>query len=367
MNITRLKNRFTFFVVFLLVFPFCVLAQEKEDLMKKSAVDRSKAFGVLDFLCWNHPWNNFQYPDKTSIEKTVALMKEAGVSIVRTDFLWQDLEIKPNQWDFKKYDQFVKILNKNKIEVLGIFGYCADWASPCNKWNVLGDNHEHFLNYVRKTVKHYKGKVKYWEIWNEPDSHIYWEDQDGLKNYCVLLGRVYKAIKEECPECYVLNGGLANGISSVNKIYDNGAKDFFDIFNIHVFNNPKDPNAVKKTVALIKMAYKIMKRSGDANKKIWVTETGCPGASVEDKIDNWWMGANPDEKEQAKYLNKVYEELLKIDNVEKVFWAFWRDTQHWGNGIDRFGIIRRDFSKKPAFSAYKAEVEKVKTASKIDK
>lgn len=347
----RLKNIFIFFIIFFFIFPCCILAQTK----------KSKFFGVLDFLCWNQKWNNYQYPNQKSLKKTAALMKEAGVSIVRMDFLWQDLETKPNEWNYQKYDQIVEILSKNNIEILGVMGYCADWASPRSKWNVLGDDYSKFLNYVQKVTNHYKGKVKYWEVWNEPDSYIYWEDQDGLKSYCDLLGQVYKTIKKECPDCSVLNGGLANGLASVNKIYDNGAKNYFDIFNIHVFNTPKDTNAIKKTIAYVNIVHKIMQRNGDKDKKIWITEIGCPGIKKGVKIDNWWMGPNTDEQEQAQWLSEVYSELFKIESVDKVFWAFWRDTQdYWKNGVDYFGIIRKDFSKKPAFSAFKAAVSHYK-------
>jgi hypothetical protein len=39
--------------------------------------------------------------------------------------------------------------------------------------------------------------------------------------------------------------------------------------------------------------------------------------------------------------------------VEKIFWAFFRDTpNHFGDGVDFFGLVRNDFSKKPAFTMY---------------
>ena len=36
-------------------------------------------FGVLEFLHWNHDWNSFKYPDQAALDKTVSLMKEAGI------------------------------------------------------------------------------------------------------------------------------------------------------------------------------------------------------------------------------------------------------------------------------------------------
>ncbi|MDD5731215.1 MAG: glycosyl hydrolase, partial [Candidatus Omnitrophica bacterium] len=193
-----------------------------------------------------------------------------------------------------------------------------------------------------------------WELWNEPDSYIYWNPQDGLKSYCLLLKDVYKALKDIDPDCKVLNGGFANGIASVNHLYDNGAKNYFDILNIHIFESPQDPVSEKRIAAYPKLLKKIMARNGDGDKKVWITEIGCPGVNPGLKVKNWWMGKNPTEKQQAEWVKSVYGQLLEFDNVEKVFWAFFRDCKgHWGNGVDYFGLVRWDFSRKPGFESYK--------------
>lgn len=402
-------NRRIFFngVLFLLFFT-CLnlsalcLAQEP-DMKEKAAVQEKlenvNPFGVLEFLNWNHSWNNYKYPDMVALKKTVSLMKEAGVGWVRMDFLWQDIEPKKGDFDFKNYDMIVDLLNSNNIRILGLLDYSADWASSCGKWNYPPADNSLFVNYAVKVIEHYKGRVKFWEIWNEPDFHVYWEPQDGLKKYCALLKEVYTAAKQVYPECIILNGGLANGISSINKLYENGSKDYFDILNIHIFAAPLNEGAIKKVLAYPKVAYKIMKRNGDGNKKIWVTEIGCPGMPAfgsigtitkaidakdwlmpdnpkEDKrfkeaIDkvikteneragrkvitkNWWLGDNPDEQQQAKWVSDVFTNLINEEPVEKVFWAFFRDcNEHWRNGTDYFGLVCWNFSPKPSFLMYK--------------
>ena len=52
-----------------------------------------------------------------------------------------------------------------------------------------------------------------------------------------------------------------------------------------------------------------------------------------------------------KHYNLI--KLIHFEGLEKIFWAFWRDTDHFKSGVDYFGLIRRDFSRKPAFEAYK--------------
>ncbi|MCM8792104.1 MAG: beta-galactosidase [Candidatus Omnitrophica bacterium] len=316
--------------------------------------NQNSVFGVLEFLHWNHSWNNYKYAKEEDLKKTVSLIKEIGVGWVRFDFLWSDIEPEDNNFDFGKYDKIVEELTKNNINILGILHYSTDWASSCGRWNCPPRDNQLFIDYVKITVGRYKEKVKYWEIWNEPDSGIYWDYryQDGLKSYCKLLKDVYLAIKKIDPSAKVLNGGLSS-LSSIEKLYLNQAKEYFDILNIHIFESPLSLGSEKRIFSSAQLIYKIMERNGDGGKKIWVTEIGCPGVRSK-RVKNWWMGKNPSEKEQAKWLEVVFRELLKHPAVDKVFWAFFRDCKdHFKNGVDYFGLIRWDFSKKPAFFALK--------------
>jgi hypothetical protein len=334
---------------------YSVFAQgiRKENKMKKTATGQTP-FGVLEFLHWNHPWNNYKYPDEKSINKVVSLMKNAGVSIVRMDFLWDEIEPSQGSFIFDKYDKIIGILAKNNIEILGILEYSASWANSCGKWNCPPKDNALYVKYAQAVVKHYRGKITYWEIWNEPDSATYWSAQDSLKSYCLLLKDAYTAIKEIAPECQVLNGGFANAIDSINHLYDNGAKGYFDILNIHIFESPLHEGSIKRVMSYPKLARKIMERNGDGNKKIWVTEIGCPGVKKGLKASNWWMGENPDEEKQAFWVRDIFTSLVKDPSIEKVFWAFFRDCdQHWDNGVDYFGLVRWDYSLKPSFAAYK--------------
>ncbi|MDD5254691.1 MAG: family 1 glycosylhydrolase [Candidatus Omnitrophica bacterium] len=320
-------------------------------------------FGVLEFLHWNHSWNNYKYPDLQSLERSVSLMKKAGICWVRMDFLWQEIEPQQGKFEFAKYDRIVSLLEKHGIAILGILHYNTPWNSDV--WNETPKDNSLFVNYASKVIRHYKSKVQYWEVWNEPDSSIYWNKQDGLKGYCQLLKEVYQAAKKENPGCKVLNGGFANGLLSVNRLYDNGAKDYFDILNIHIFESPLNEKSIKAVTAYARLAYKVMSRNGDAHKKIWVTEIGCPGVRKGLDVDNWWMGKNPDEAEQAGWVQEVYGGLLANEAVERVFWAFFRDcNKHWGNGIDHFGLIRQDYSLKPSFHAYRKFVHTWKKKQK---
>ncbi len=327
-------------------FAFASTAQAASDRR-----DSASRFGVLDFLHWDHDWNARHYAgDK--VERAADLMAEAGVGWVRADFLWDDIEPKEGTFDFAKYDRLVDALSKRGIRILGLLDYNTSWGGA--NWNTAPDP-DKFTAYARQVVSRYKDRVMYWEIWNEPDQDIYWVPQDEMKAYTALLKKVYPAIKEEDPTAKVVLGGLSGGaVFPLRNVYKNGGGPFFDVVNIHPFVDPLRPDAANTLRGVYRGALKVMEKNGDGSKPIWFTEIGCPGVEPPKHTNNWWLGENPDEAAQAEWVTAVYEKALAWPGVGKVFWAFFRDTpDHFTTGTDYFGLVREDFSKKPAFEAYK--------------
>ena len=157
----------------------------------------------------------------------------------------------------------------------------------------------------------------------------------------------------------VLMGGLSRFQAAyLKQIYRNGGKDYFDIVNIHPFTDPLLPNAMEGYRGTYRAVYKAMEKYSDTNKPIWFTEIGCPGLASSESV-GWWSGKSPDEEGQAKWVMKVYQEGLKWPGVQRIFWAFFRDTSgHFGNDVDHFGLIRNDFSEKPSYAAYQKIAKK---------
>jgi hypothetical protein len=340
---------------FIIIYIFTLFPFIDSCAMDSQEDNEKNPFGILAFLGWNHSWNNYKYSE-SDLKKAIALMKDCGISFVRLDFLWNDIEIKQGQFGFSKYDDIVSLLTNSEIEILGLLSYSADWAGP--GWNSPPYKNKTFVNYASKVIERYKDKVKHWEIWNEPDDEQYWKPQDGMVRYVALLKDVYQAAKRIDPNCKILNGGLSKNITtSLNKIYKNDGGKYFDILAIHPFVNPLNQVDVARVQGLYRACKRIMQKNGD-DKKIWFTELGCPGVKAPSKSNSWWLGISPTEKQQAQWVEKIYTELLiEMPDCDKIFWAFFRDCKnYWNNGIDSFGILRWNFSKKPAFNAYRDSV-----------
>jgi polysaccharide biosynthesis protein PslG len=312
---------------------------------------------VLEFLIWNHEWNYYHYDTQEKIQHALDMMKQAGVGFIRMDFLWDDIEPSPGEFSFEKYDIIVDMIRDSGISILGILHYNPSWdAQPWNK----APNIEFYTRYACETVEHFKDRVKYWEIWNEPDEPEYWIPQDDMKTYTKLLKRVYTALKKTDPSCKVLMGGVSNKIPySLKRIYENNGKDYFDIVNIHPFGNPDEQEPIKRIYHIYKAVRDTMEKYDDSEKRIWFTEIGCPGVDTPLKRIGWWFGQGPNEAVQARWVRSVYENCLQWDGVDKVFWAFFRDTdRHFKSAVDYFGLVRNDFSEKPSYQAYKDMAKK---------
>ena len=343
--------------IFLFIFLISFLSFASKTVMHGLSQDKkaeeNSPFGVLEFLPWNHSWNNYKYPDQESIRKAVALMREANIEWVRMDFLWEDIEPEKGKCNFEKYDYIVDLLTKNNINILGLLSYSASWAGPA--WNSPPYEDITFVNYVSYVISRYKDRVKYWEIWNEPDDEQYWTPQDDMVRYTQLLKEAYIKAKEIDPNCKILNGGLSRTITlSLKRVYKSGAKKYFDILAIHPFVNPLNEGDVARVRGLYLGCKKVMRDNVD-DKKIWFTELGAPGVESPLQANAWWVGMSPTEEQQAAWVKRIYTQILpELPGCEKIFWAFFRDCKdHWGNGIDYFGLVRWDFSKKPSFKAYK--------------
>src|SRR5438552_3684577 len=106
-------------------------------------------YGVLDFLHWDHDWNQNHY-SPSRVAQAAKLMAEAGIGTVRVDFLWSDLEPRPGQFDYSRYDRLVETLTGQGLEILGVLQYNPSWRP--GPWNQAPDP-ACYEAYVRNVVR----------------------------------------------------------------------------------------------------------------------------------------------------------------------------------------------------------------------
>src|SRR4030042_3686535 len=100
-----------------------------------------------------------------------------------TGICWPEIQPNKDQWNFTLIDKAIILAEENNIEIVINIGLSPKWAAarPNNKSGYGEEltasepaNIEDWKTYVRTLAERYKGKIKYWEIWNEPDLKLFY-------------------------------------------------------------------------------------------------------------------------------------------------------------------------------------------------
>src|SRR3989442_537892 len=138
---------------------------------------------------------------------------------------WSDIEIagkgdftdrrdpsKPAHSSWEKYDEIVAQAQANGLDILARLDAPPRWAGICP-----GDDHspparvQDFADYVTAVVNRYKGKVRYFQIWNEPNLRGEWVAKvNGAclghpdpVSYTALLKAAYEAAHAANPDVVI--------------------------------------------------------------------------------------------------------------------------------------------------------------------
>ena len=195
-------------------------------------------------------------------------MSDAGIGFMRlSGFGWGHLLQKDGSLNFATLDDILERTKQRNISVLAVLSYGV------GRKNALTHPTE-WAEYITKTVSHFKGRVKYWEVINEHDMFLIkkYGAEDGGKKYGEILKIAYNAIKKANPDAVVLYGGLA-GVPEkyVEASLKVAGTSTFDVMNYHTYCAPAscEPVLSKRT----KFLKDVMKKYGD-EKPIWITEIG---------------------------------------------------------------------------------------------
>ncbi len=296
--------------------------------------------------------------DECRDSKNPYLIKGAGIGWVRQQIRWDLVEPQKGKFHWNNFDAAIENEYKCGLNAYGQLHWKC-WADP-----TTGDDEAvaNWANFVSLVVNRYKHRIKYWEVWNEPDCDMFWKPMNAA-NYVKLLKATYIAAKAADPGCKVISGGVMGWggkytyFTFIDDVYNNGGKGYFDIMAIHPYTMPDDPNKDNLLRRKIDDAIDRMRKHNDGGKPIWITEIGWPSNKLVDPASE--RGVTPDE--QAKYLVEAFKICLSYPQVKKVFWYGFRDVGV--NPLDsehHYGLIKNDFTTKPSYAAYRDLIAKYK-------
>jgi hypothetical protein len=299
--------------------------------------------------------------EEWKIKRTLQMVREMGAPWIVEYFPWGYYEPKKGVYNWAHPDIVVKHALNQGLTVIARLGFVPKWARP--KDSVVSyldpEHYDDFGDFVYAFVEHYRGKIRYIIIWNEPNIALEWGYRPvDPEAYTELLKVAYRRAKEADPEVQVLAGALAptlappgdpwgmNDLDFLRGMYRAGAKDYFDILAVHSYGwtfPPDDPPAPDKVnFRRVELLRRIMEENGDAQKPIIITEGGW------NDHPRWSKAVRP--AQRVEYTIRAYEIALKEwEWCQAVcLWAF---RYPWATHTyqDYFTFVAVDFTPKPIY------------------
>lgn len=292
-------------------------------------------FGMMGFQ-YSHVYQEADAFDRAA--EYMDLYKQSGARWDRRDFWWGLAEPEKGVWDWTYFDRAMADFENHNVNLLAILCYGSAWSGVAP---ATDEEIEEYGEYVFQMVNRYKGWVKHWEIWNEPNILPFWAPKPDWPTYARLLQVAYKRAKEADPDCVILGGATAGADHLfLRTMYEYGAKDSFDVFSYHTYGN--NPTAEGQLFEINRLREVMVEF--DDEKPIWLTETGIftgPAGLSEE------LQAERIAKSEIRWVAYGVERTFQLTLKD------WTDDPNTEDATSFRGITHKDGTPKPSFYAFR--------------
>lgn len=179
-------------------------------------------------------------------EKVYDKVAALGVKWIRLQSGWQKTEREEGVYDFEWLDSQVDNLvsrglkpwlclcygnglyDESAKQYLGAVG-----APPIRSERA----YDGWLKYVGETVRHFAGRIEYYEIWNEPEGGWTWRPGPSAEEYTEFCVRTGSVIKENDPSAKVMVGShYQDSLAYFNAEFALGILEVADAVTYHTYN-----------------------------------------------------------------------------------------------------------------------------------
>lgn len=311
--------------------------------------------------------DNIEFEEPPVRDRLLVSMVAAGARWIRFDVKWEVIQHRGQaSYDFERYDELVDAARARGLQILGTLSYAPRWArsaSCADNFFCEPRDANEYATWAAATVAHFRGRVSHWEIWNEPNIEVFWRPQPNAGRYTALLKAAYGRIKAADPSAVVLAGATSpapndgtriDEVTFLQQVYASGGGGHFDAWSHHPYTHPGPPGNVHPDSAWHQIygarpnIRDVMSANGDGSKKVWGTEYGPPTAGSPGAVS---------ETAQAQHVTDAYRLWRSYAWAGPLFWYSGRDVAAPGESGEAWryhGLLRRDFTQKPAWAAYRA-------------
>jgi len=279
----------------------------------------SPEYGMQAFLWWR----------EEVADRDLALIRDAGFTWVKQNVGWRALEgIQRDRFDWWFTDRITRQVEDHGLDLLfRIDGVpLPDWVEPPDD-PALPVSPEDFGHFCGALAQRYRGRVRAYQVWNEPNLAREWSGRTpDPVGYVRLLRACYVAIKEADPDALVISAGLAPtgtgppeampDVEYLTALYEAGAAPYFDLLGVNApgFRAPPEvpPDEAAASADYGRQRFfcfrhvedlrEIMVRYGDADKQVAILEMGWTTDPIHPEYA--WFAVT--EEQKADYLVRAF-------------------------------------------------------------
>lgn len=281
-----------------------------------------------------------------NVEDNLNIISAAGFGGIRDTLSWNSVETEKGVLTIPENRNTEKILCYEKqLDDLLILGYgnkaYGDVSENTTTPPYTDEEMDAFAKYCGLMASTYKGKIQYYEVWNEYHlKHFNDANYDGTV-YAKMLKKAYQAIKNADPDAIVVAGAVsglsdsslgANGRGGATFLREMFSvadiKNYFDVLSIHLYKQDTNTYDYSWYNTYLNRELSDILNDYDVSKPIWMTETG------------FYTGTNLSEKEQAVAIQKCYIQTKANGLCDKFFYYdYQNDGSNKNTAEHNYGII----------------------------
>jgi len=228
---------------------------------------------------------------------------EAGVSMVRNDFRWRNVEPADDVWALEGYGEMTDLCLEAGMQVTAIFHEPPEWAAACGNCDLIDP--DDFADYTGHVAAEFADRIDHYEIFNEQNTTRFWHAMPNPDHFGTILKAGYEAIHANDPDAVVIYGGLStfeieffHPVGLWNFLYRTWEAhpdicDYFDAMSIHPYTFLQQPSPehdldlgvyyYPNTVGLVDLVRETLGEMGCEDKPIQFTEVGWPSLIIGDR------------------------------------------------------------------------------------
>ncbi len=325
-----------------------------------------------------------QEVEESKVRRSLEAIRDAGFGWVKMQMLWSEIE-RPARGRYEdekvagesswaKYDRVVNLSREYGLGLILRLDTSPDWARPGrSKIETPPDNYDDFGDFVYMTVSRYRGKVRYYQIWNEPNVKFEWgEEIPDAAAFTEMLKVAYRRAKQADPDAVIIAPALAatievseraiNDLVYLQTMYDHGAGAYFDIASTNPYglrSGPDDHRVDSEEDVNFSrpiLLRELMVRNGDAAKPIWAAELGWNALPLDYPAEP--LFGRVSRSLQARYTARAFQRAQ-----EEWPWMGVMNLWHFRmiHEADKeqqtyyFGIVDDQFRPYPVYEALQAQ------------